>query len=141
MASSTSRMSTPRRNPRVARLTAMNSGSSASAGRRWYRPIARSRNAFRLMSPPPAEELDSDQSRARDANRVIRLEHWETRDNHMHGCRNEAMKARRKENAPSQVDPSEKLLRQLIRETLDLVFIKDREGRYLVANPASALVA
>jgi PAS domain S-box-containing protein len=51
------------------------------------------------------------------------------------------MKPRRKDNAPSPVDPSEKLLRQLIRETLDLVFIKDREGRYLVANPASALVA
>jgi len=51
------------------------------------------------------------------------------------------MKPRLRENTPSPVDPSEKLLRQLVRETLDLVFIKDRDGRYLVANPASALVA
>jgi PAS domain-containing protein len=51
------------------------------------------------------------------------------------------MKLRRTHNAPSPMDPSEKLLRELVRETVDLVFIKDRDGRYLVANPASALVA
>ena len=51
------------------------------------------------------------------------------------------MKHRRRHDAPSPADPSEKLLRQLVHETLDLVFIKDRDGRYLVANPASALVA
>jgi PAS domain S-box-containing protein len=45
------------------------------------------------------------------------------------------------QNASSDAEPSEKLLRELVHETLDLVFIKDREGRYLVANPASALVA
>ncbi len=56
------------------------------------------------------------------------------------------MKHERRQNTLSHSDtrhaePSEKLLRELVHETLDLVFIKDSEGRYLVANPASALVA
>ncbi len=53
------------------------------------------------------------------------------------------MKHKRTHNASSHAhaEPSEKLLRELVHETLDLVFIKDSEGRYLVANPASALVA
>ena len=48
---------------------------------------------------------------------------------------------RRNHDAPSRAEPSEKLLRRLVNDTLDLVFIKDRDGRYLVANPASAQVA
>jgi PAS domain S-box-containing protein len=56
------------------------------------------------------------------------------------------MNHKRRQNTSSHADtrdaePSEKLLRELVRETLDLVFIKDSEGHYLVANPASALVA
>jgi PAS domain S-box-containing protein len=56
------------------------------------------------------------------------------------------MKHKRRQNTLSHAEtrhaePSEKLLRELVHETLDLVFIKDSEGRYLVANPASALVA
>src|SRR5262249_11055210 len=95
-----------------------------------------------MVSPAAAAELDPTESRAGDANRLITLEHRETRVNSMDGWRNEAMKASRRDDVlPSRPDPSEKLLRQLVRETLDLVFIKDREGRYLVANPASALVA
>ncbi len=46
-----------------------------------------------------------------------------------------------KTSSHAHAEPSEKLLRELVHETLDLVFIKDSEGRYLVANPASALVA
>ena len=40
-----------------------------------------------------------------------------------------------------QVEADERLLRQLVDETPDLVFVKDRDGRYVLANPASAMVA
>jgi PAS domain S-box-containing protein len=43
--------------------------------------------------------------------------------------------------ARERVETSERLLRQLIEESGDLVFVKDQDGRYEVANPASARVA
>ena len=43
--------------------------------------------------------------------------------------------------ARERVETSERLLRQLIEESGDLVFVKDQDGRYEVANPAAARVA
>ena len=43
--------------------------------------------------------------------------------------------------AREQVAGQVRLLRQLVEETADLVFVKDREGHYVLANPASARVA
>ncbi len=43
--------------------------------------------------------------------------------------------------ARERVEGNERMVRQVVEGTSDLVFVKDREGRYLVANPASARVA
>jgi PAS domain S-box-containing protein len=43
--------------------------------------------------------------------------------------------------ARERIEASERLLRQIIESSGDLVFVKDERGRYEVANPASAHVA